>query len=62
MNTWFYVLVPVQSREIPLTNYVFGPFNQEKAQKVSDTVGGEIVELPTRDRNEAEQILGEENG
>ena len=59
--TWFYVVVPMQSREMPLRNYVFGPYKtQDIAQAESDKLGGWVEELPTRDRDEAQEILASE--
>jgi len=57
---WYYVISPFEDRTTPLSKYVFGPYNtHEKALEVSDKVGGEIITLPTKDKEEAIEILNE---
>jgi len=62
-RTWFYIVVPWESRESPLRKYTFGPYRTfEEALEESGRLGpGEIVELSTKDLEEAVEMLSRED-
>ena len=59
MRSWFYVIVETYDDFSGYRINLFGPFRTfEHAQEISDKVGpGEIVELDTRNQEEALDII-----
>jgi len=55
---WYYVISPFEDKVSSLRKYVFGPYNTyDEALEISDRVGGEIIPLPTKDKEEAIEML-----
>jgi hypothetical protein len=61
MRYWFYIVIPVREEELGFNRAIFGPYTTyDKVLEASDKVGpGEIIDLPTRDPEEAAKMLDE---
>lgn len=60
MEEYYYVICPMESSSRSLRKYIFGPYDYDRALEESDRLGGwEIVLLPTKNLEEAVQILEE---